>query len=294
MMKDDLSMKLQVRLGYLSTIEFFKSDTKPRLHKPLIENDKFIIRSSYLGNQFAFECKQKFEDSGTLGINRNNSIYTFMCGLEAISKIDIYPSKKLMLFKLLQQLLFGDYFEYSIANIQFNLTKQDEESIISKLDGAIQRAIEPQKWKLQEVEFDVSGRWVDNWFSNMKDATIQYNGMSFKSSENAYQAAKCLNVTDAIDIASMSSHKSKSAINKVEQREYFHFVKLNVMYQILQNKVANNIEFKEKLLSTGNDDIVEFNNWNDMFWGADHKTGRGSNFLGLILMKIRKELMENA
>jgi predicted NAD-dependent protein-ADP-ribosyltransferase YbiA (DUF1768 family) len=42
-------------------------------------------------------------------------------------------------------------------------------------------------------------------------------------------------------------------------------------------------------METGQDEIVEWNNWGDVWWGKDLETGKGRNELGKLLMKIRSE-----
>ena len=49
-----------------------------------------------------------------------------------------------------------------------------------------------------------------------------------------------------------------------------------------------NEELKCKLIATDNEELIEFNVWNDIFYGVCK--GRGENHLGKLLMKIREEL----
>ena len=44
-------------------------------------------------------------------------------------------------------------------------------------------------------------------------------------------------------------------------------------------------ELREKLLATGDEELIEGNWWNDKFWGVCK--GEGCNMLGLILMEVR-------
>ena len=50
----------------------------------------------------------------------------------------------------------------------------------------------------------------------------------------------------------------------------------------------SNPDLKEKLLATGNEELVEGNWWGDQYWGICD--GIGKNKLGKLLMKVRKEL----
>ena len=49
-------------------------------------------------------------------------------------------------------------------------------------------------------------------------------------------------------------------------------------------------ELREKLLATGNEELIEGNWWGDTYWGVCK--GKGENNLGKSLMKIRTELQE--
>jgi ribA/ribD-fused uncharacterized protein len=66
-------------------------------------------------------------------------------------------------------------------------------------------------------------------------------------------------------------------------------IKLEVMRAILEIKFQHP-GLRQKLLDTGNAELVEENNWGDTFWGTDANTKKGQNHLGRIIMEIRKEL----
>jgi predicted NAD-dependent protein-ADP-ribosyltransferase YbiA (DUF1768 family) len=62
---------------------------------------------------------------------------------------------------------------------------------------------------------------------------------------------------------------------------------LDAMEYLLWLKFTQNI-FKDKLLSTGDIELIEYNYWGDKFWGVCN--GEGKNHLGKLLMKIREQL----
>jgi predicted NAD-dependent protein-ADP-ribosyltransferase YbiA (DUF1768 family) len=59
------------------------------------------------------------------------------------------------------------------------------------------------------------------------------------------------------------------------------------MEELVRRKFADP-ELAEKLLATGDEELVEGNTWNDRFWGVCR--GEGRNELGKILMRVRAEL----
>lgn len=65
--------------------------------------------------------------------------------------------------------------------------------------------------------------------------------------------------------------------------------KIKFMTQILETKFSHP-EMQELLLKTGNTKLIEGNWWHDTFWGVDIHTGIGLNWLGVILMRIRRDL----
>lgn len=60
------------------------------------------------------------------------------------------------------------------------------------------------------------------------------------------------------------------------------------MYEICKAKFTQHKDLAEKLLETGDEELVEGNKWNDTYWGVCN--GKGKNQLGKILMRIREEL----
>lgn len=146
------------------------------------------------------------------------------------------------------------------------------------------------------ITYDEKGR-IKNWFSNMLplDEPYEYQGILYRTSENFYQAMKL--PKDRLDlraeIAAMNPFKAKTAIRDKKKylwREDWESDKLSVMEFILRIKFTKGTSWAEKLLATGNEEIVEYCTWKDIFWGWDINLKRGENNLGKILMEIRESL----
>lgn len=139
--------------------------------------------------------------------------------------------------------------------------------------------------------------WIKNWFSNMlpMDDPYLYGGVWYRTVENFYQAMKLpANRNDLrAEIAAMSPWEAKRAIKNrskyLWRKDWNEELSLKVMEFILRIKFKPGTSWYNKLMATGNEDIVELNNWHDTFWGREYDTGVGENYLGLILMKIRNE-----
>lgn len=139
----------------------------------------------------------------------------------------------------------------------------------------------------------MSERWIKNWFSNMleMDEPFVEDGIEYKTSENYYQAMKFYPDRELMEwMASLDPKRSKKIARGLGIREDWDDVKLEVMEKILLFKFALGTTWAEKLLRTGDEEIVELNNWQDVYWGYDVNLNKGQNHLGKILMKIRNQL----
>ena len=88
----------------------------------------------------------------------------------------------------------------------------------------------------------------------------------------------------------LSGGQAKRLGRRVELRSDWETVKIEIMRQVLKSKFTHNPELREKLIATGNTELIEGNNWNDRFWGVCR--GVGKNHLGKLLMEIRAELVD--
>ena len=68
------------------------------------------------------------------------------------------------------------------------------------------------------------------------------------------------------------------------------------MYDVCVAKFTMNESLKERLLATGDEELVEGNEWHDNYWGnctCDNcKDIPGRNQLGKTLMKVRADIRE--
>lgn len=151
-----------------------------------------------------------------------------------------------------------------------------------------------------KITYDDKGR-IKNWFSNMLplDEPFIYDGIAYRTSENFYQAMKLPKDRNDLraEIAALNPYKAKLAIRDKEKylwrSDWNKELSLKVMKYILEKKFTYGTMWADKLLATGDEEIVEYNNWNDIFWGWDINKKTGENNLGKILMKIRESLFED-
>jgi|SRR3989344_5420216 len=142
----------------------------------------------------------------------------------------------------------------------------------------------------------ITFRGKHGFLSNFAACKILYNGIEYPTVEHAYQAVKSLDVNIRKYVANLPTPvDAKKYAHKMQVRDDWPEIKASVMYQLLKLKFSQEI-FKNKLLSTKNEIIVEGNTWHDTFWGCcycEKHTEKGENKLGKLLMQIRKEIQND-
>lgn len=128
------------------------------------------------------------------------------------------------------------------------------------------------------------------FLSNFYEAPVVYLGLWYKNNEAAFQAQKTRDLEARLPFAKMNPSQAKAAGRKLQLRDDWENVKVQIMYEICDSKFWHNPDLAEKLLATGNEYLEEGNTWGDTFWGTVN--GQGSNWLGKILMRVREELRQ--
>lgn len=136
------------------------------------------------------------------------------------------------------------------------------------------------------------------FLSNFYPCPVYYDGLWYLSSEAAFQAAKCADISQRKQFTALNASLSKALGRQVELRPDWEIVKDKVMEDILRSKFANNTDIRDRLIATYEHDLVEGNDWHDNYWGEcscpDCADKRGKNRLGDLLMKIRAEYFSEA
>ena len=128
------------------------------------------------------------------------------------------------------------------------------------------------------------------WLSNFSPVVIIYMGMEFPSVENAFQASKCKHNVDVAGFQGIGPGAAKRLGRQVVTRDYWEDVKDSVMLDLTILKYEN-IQYRERLLATGDAELVEGNWWGDTYWGVCK--GVGQNKLGKIIMRVREGLIDD-
>lgn len=124
------------------------------------------------------------------------------------------------------------------------------------------------------------------FLSNMYEAPVCYQGITYNNSESAYQAQK--NPDEIQKFIGITGYAAKKLGRKINMRPDFDTVKLQIMYEIVLAKFSQNSDIRQKLMGTKDAILIEGNYWHDHFWGICDNAGK--NHLGKILMQVREEL----
>lgn len=130
------------------------------------------------------------------------------------------------------------------------------------------------------------------FLSNFYPFQVTFEGLTYQSSEAAFQAQKTLDEESRARFTRLNAREARTLgrdKQKTKIRADWDDIKLNVMYKILREKFSHQ-SCKSMLLETGDVHLEETNYWHDTFWGVYN--GVGWNHLGKLLMIVRDELKE--
>lgn len=139
------------------------------------------------------------------------------------------------------------------------------------------------------------------FLSNFAPCEIYYGGYTYLSVEAAFQAAKIdpqhpQASTLRKSFSSLSPREAKASGRRVPLNPEWEKIKDSIMLELCRLKFQANAAYRQRLLETGEAQLVEGNYWHDNIWGncnCSRCAGiTGENRLGRILMQIRKELAE--
>ena len=131
---------------------------------------------------------------------------------------------------------------------------------------------------------ELTGKY--RFLSNFWSCFIEMQGATYPSVENAYQAAKCLDLRDRSKFLDIKASEAKRLGRVIKMLPTWNDERLEVMYKLVKQKFQEP-NLRLILLATGNETIEEGNWWGDTFWGTVN--GVGENRLGAILMRVREE-----
>lgn len=132
------------------------------------------------------------------------------------------------------------------------------------------------------------------FLSNFYYSPFKFQGMIMPTGEHAFQSAKPLKMEQKLWVVDAKTPGiAKRRGRQVDIRPDWEAVKLNIMLAVVRSKFSS-AEMRHMLISTKAVQLTEGNYWHDQYWGncmcESHAYTPGRNYLGKILMYIRKEL----
>lgn len=141
----------------------------------------------------------------------------------------------------------------------------------------------------------------DNFFlSNFSPSEITVNINSiqckFYNSEALYQFGKAYLMKDIELMNQIMNCKNPKEAKKLSykvklNKKVWDNYKFNWMYNIVKLKFSQNLKYQVLLMNSSPKILIEGNTWKDTYWGIDLNTFKGQNNLGIILMTIRNNLL---
>lgn len=125
------------------------------------------------------------------------------------------------------------------------------------------------------------------FLSNFYEHPVTLSGIAYRCAEGAFQAQK--DPSRAEQFKDLSGKDAKHLGRQVHLNEHWDQIRLCVMDDVLHAKFEDP-ELRQKLLDTGDAELIEGNTWGDRYWGVCD--GTGENNLGRLLMELRKELRD--
>lgn len=104
-----------------------------------------------------------------------------------------------------------------------------------------------------------------SFLNNFYDCKVTYDGITYCNSEAAFQAQKTKTKHERLCFTNLSPQKAKSMGRRVELREDWEKVKDQIMYEVVKAKFQQNPDLKQRLLDTGDAEIVEGNHHQDWY-----------------------------
>lgn len=127
------------------------------------------------------------------------------------------------------------------------------------------------------------------FLSNFYPCTLLHRGVAFRCSEAAYMAEKCCDEAGREAFSELDGPSAKDLGHSIQVRPDWENYKLQAMCGVIASKFEQNPILARMLVATGDLNLVEYNTWDDHFWGVCR--GTGLNWLGRLLMDQREALL---
>lgn len=134
-------------------------------------------------------------------------------------------------------------------------------------------------------------RFLSNFYEHKTITLDTYQGytVSGPTVEHVFQAAKCAHDVDANMVSTAhTATQAKALGRKFQMRDDWEIVKFTILADALAVKFRNG-PLRDRLVATGDQQLIEGNNWGDRVYGVCD--GEGENWLGRLLMLTRGRIV---
>ena len=126
------------------------------------------------------------------------------------------------------------------------------------------------------------------FLSNFYNHPLVLDGVEYSNAEAAFQAQSAADKGSKRKFARLSGIKAKAYSRRIVQRDdWDEQAQIYAMREVLIAKFKDE-ELAKKLCDTGDEELINMNQFRDEYWGVTMRGGR--NKLGVMLMEIRAEL----
>lgn len=207
-------------------------------------------------------------------------------GLSAMPKEEQIEYKKLKKYLGKATTLLDLPEQETATKAKLGYAEQETMDLLDDVDESVSKKV-PKKIDSFRGEY--------KFLSNFQDSPIKRpdgagGSITYRNAEAAFQAEKTTDPKIRKQFANLSGPEAKALGRKIKLRPDWGQVRWKIMREIVLTKFQQNETLRNKLLATGDADLVEGNTWGDKYWGVDKSTGEGKNNLGRILMEVRKSL----
>lgn len=128
-----------------------------------------------------------------------------------------------------------------------------------------------------------------DWLSNFYPARVRHRDWVYPTVEHGFQATKTVIQSEREWVqGARTPGEAKRRGKVITLRPGWNNIRDRVMLHFVQRKFEHP-SLAERLMLTGQAELIEGNTWGDRYWGVCG--GRGQNKLGHILMRVRADLV---
>ena len=177
--------------------------------------------------------------------------------------------------------------------------RRERDAATSSINAEVQLIALRRKaaaWGANEDEESITeftGRWEA--LSNYFPATVVWRGVSHRSVEHAFQAAKAEGAPDGAAAAIRAAPTAAEAHalgQQVALPRDWERRRVALMTALIRDKFRRDASLRERLQRTERKNLIATNGWGETFWGVSG--GAGANQLGKALMALRDEVAAGA